>query len=84
MKIIWKKTWIPAASLGLLMQAPAFAIDYNSDSFILQERGANDAQQTQVQAQPNAWTDAYAMEGSAWVDRSPYANRGAAEVNGGM
>ena len=27
MKIIWKKTWIPAAALGLLMQAPAFAID---------------------------------------------------------
>ncbi|EXI70684.1 MAG: hypothetical protein AW07_03895 [Candidatus Accumulibacter sp. SK-11] len=27
MKIIWKKIWIPAAALGLLMQAPAFAID---------------------------------------------------------
>jgi len=27
LKIIWKKTWIPAAALGLLMQAPAFAID---------------------------------------------------------
>jgi len=27
LKITWKKTWIPAAALGLLMQAPAFAID---------------------------------------------------------
>jgi hypothetical protein len=27
LKTNWKRTWIPAAALGLLMQAPAFAID---------------------------------------------------------
>lgn len=78
MKIISKL--LIASAVAVSFAAPAFAIDYNSDNFILQERGANAAQQAQVQ--PNAWTGAYAMEGSAWVDQSPYANRGADQVNG--
>jgi hypothetical protein len=87
MKIITKL--LIASAVAVTFAAPAFAIDYNSDAFILQERGAA-AQQ--MQGQTNEWTGAYAMDNStgngpvsgAWADRSPYANRGADQVTGGM
>lgn len=81
MKIISKL--LIASAVAVSSAAPAFAIDYNSDNFILQERGANTSQQAQVQVQPEAWTSAFAMEGTTQADQSPYANRGADQVNGG-
>ena len=74
MKIISKL--LIASAVAVSFAAPAFAIDYNSDSFVLQERGALTA--PQAQSQSRDWTNAYAMDNSksAGVDQSPYANRG--------
>ena len=87
MKIISKL--LIASAVAVSFAAPAFAIDYNSDSFILQERGAWAA----PQAQTRDWTAAYAMESrvsgayaqdsSVTVDGSSTAGRGADALNGG-
>lgn len=88
MKIISKL--LIASAVVVSFAAPSFAVDFNSDNFILQERSEAAAPmqaQVQTQAQANDWRDSYAMEAAstrgAWADPSPYANRGAAEVNGG-
>ncbi len=77
-----------ASAVAMSFAAPAFAIDFNSDNFILQERGAYAAPRVQT----NGLSGVYAMSNGtnkgavngAWVDQSPYANRGADQINGGM
>ena len=73
--------------------APALATDYNSDAFILQERGQLNAQQSYAPTQSRDWSNAYAQDQRATrayasdrgyeADGSSTAGRGADAVNGG-
>lgn len=84
---------IVASAVVVSFAAPAFAIDYNSDAFILQERGAQNAPQAYTQSQSRDWSNAYAQDqrvtGAYASDRgyeadgSSTAGRGADAINGG-
>lgn len=84
---------IVASAVVVSFAAPAFAIDYNSDAFILQERGQVNAQQSYAPAQSSNWSNAYAQDRRAneayasdrgyEADGSSTAGRGADAINGG-
>lgn len=69
-----------ASAVVVSFAAPVMAADYNSDSFIQQELGVS----ANAPAQMAVRTKSFAMNTGTWVDQSPYANRGADQINGGM
>lgn len=69
-----------ASAVVVSFAAPAMATAYNSDNFIQQELGVS----ANAPAQMAVRTKGFATNKGTWVDQSPYANRGADQINGGM